>query len=229
MEKKDRLLRLIEHYSDGNKSEFARMIGVSPQAINTWISRNTFDIDIVYAKCINISPEWLLTGNGPMLKTSSDNKTNVEQQQVSTNKADESTPLVTYDPNVGVPYYDVDFVAGFDLIINDQTFLPTANIVVYGFEKAQMWCNATGNSMYPKICHGDMIALRECTLEDVQYGEIYAVVLDTIRTIKILRKSDDPNKFRFIPINTEEYDEQEFCKSRILHVFEVLGNVSRFM
>ncbi len=229
MEKKDRLLRLIEHYSDGNKSEFARMIGVSPQAINTWISRNTFDIDIVYAKCINISPEWLLTGNGPMLKISSDNKTNVEQQQVSTNKADESTPLVTYDPNVGVPYYDVDFVAGFDLIINDQTFLPTANIVVYGFEKAQMWCNATGNSMYPKICHGDMIALRECTLEDVQYGEIYAVVLDTIRTIKILRKSDDPNKFRFIPINTEEYDEQEFCKSRILRVFEVLGNVSRFM
>ena len=229
MEKKDRLLRLIEHYSDGNKSEFARMIGVSPQAINTWISRNTFDIDIIYAKCTNISPEWLLTGNGPMLKTSSDNKTNVEQQQVSTNKADESTPLVTYDPNVGVPYYDVDFVAGFDLIINDQTFLPTANIVVYGFEKAQMWCNATGNSMYPKICHGDMIALRECTLEDVQYGEIYAVVLDTIRTIKILRKSDDPNKFRFIPINTEEYDEQEFCKSRILRVFEVLGNVSRFM
>lgn len=229
MEKKDRLLRLIEHYSDGNKSEFARMIGVSPQAINTWISRNTFDIDIVYAKCINVSPEWLLTGNGPMLKISSDNKTNVEQQQVSTNKADESTPLVTYDPNVGVPYYDVDFVAGFDLIINDQTFLPTANIVVYGFEKAQMWCNATGNSMYPKICHGDMIALRECTLEDVQYGEIYAVVLDTIRTIKILRKSDDPNKFRFIPINTEEYDEQEFCKSRILRVFEVLGNVSRFM
>ena len=229
MEKKDRLLRLIEHYSDGNKSEFARMIGVSPQAINTWISRNTFDIDIIYAKCINISPEWLLTGNGPMLKTSSDNKTNVEQQQVSTNKADESTPLVTYDPNVGVPYYDVDFVAGFDLIINDQTFLPTANIVVYGFEKAQMWCNVTGNSMYPKICHGDMIALRECTLEDVQYGEIYAVVLDTIRTIKILRKSDDPNKFRFIPINTEEYDEQEFCKSRILRVFEVLGNVSRFM
>jgi phage repressor protein C with HTH and peptisase S24 domain len=229
MEKKDRLLRLIEHYSDGNKSEFARMIGVSPQAVNTWISRNTFDIDIIYAKCINVSSEWLLTGNGPMLKTSSDNNTNVEQQQVSTNTADESTPLVTYDPNVGVPYYDVDFVAGFDLIINDQTFLPTANIVVYGFEKAQMWCNATGNSMYPKICHGDMIALRECTLEDVQYGEIYAVVLDTIRTIKILRKSDDSNKFRFIPINTEEYDEQEFCKSRILRVFEVLGNVSRFM
>lgn len=68
MEKKDRLLSLIDHYSGGNKSEFARMIGVSPQAVNTWISRNTFDIDIVYAKCVNISPDWLLTGRGKMLK-----------------------------------------------------------------------------------------------------------------------------------------------------------------
>lgn len=233
MEINKRFEIIINSVYNGNQSAFAKAVGVTPTVIanvvGTRQGKPSFDVISKICANANISAEWLLTGKGPMLKTSSDNKTNVEQQQVSTNKADESTPLVTYDPNVGVPYYDVDFVAGFDLIINDQTFLPTANIVVYGFEKAQMWCNATGNSMYPKICHGDMIALRECTLEDVQYGEIYAVVLDTIRTIKILRKSDDPNKFRFIPINTEEYDEQEFCKSRILRVFEVLGNVSRFM
>lgn len=163
-----------------------------------------------------ISPEWLLTGNGPMLKP-----TALDTQI--------STPIVSYNPNVGVPYYDVDFVAGFDLIFNDQTITPTANIIVYGFEKAQIWCNVTGNSMYPKICHGDMIALRECTIDDVQYGEIYAVVLDTIRTIKILRKADDPGRLRFIPINTDEYDEQDFDKSRIIRIFEVLGNISRFM
>lgn len=233
MEINKRFEIIINSVYNGNQSAFAKAVGVTPTVIanvvGTRQGKPSFDVISKICANANISAEWLLTGKGPMLKTSSDNKTNVEQQQVSTNKADESTPLVTYDPNVGVPYYDVDFVAGFDLIINDQTFLPTANIVVYGFEKAQMWCNATGNSMYPKICHGDMIALRECTLEDVQYGEIYAVVLDTIRTIKILRKSDDPNKFRFIPINTEEYDEQDFCKSRILRVFEVLGNVSRFM
>ena len=33
--------------------------------------------------------------------------------------------------------------------------------------------------------HGDIIALRQCTVQDIQYGEIYAVVLDTIRTIKL--------------------------------------------
>lgn len=82
--------------------------------------------------------------------------------------------------------------------------------------------------MEPKINHGDIIALRHCRLEDIQYGEIYAVVLDTIRTIKILRRSKDPQQLRFIPINTQDYDEQEFPMSRITHIFEVVGSISKF-
>ena len=164
-----------------------------------------------------LSADWLLTGEGSMFKATYDD--------ISA----EPKPIVSYDPNVGVPYYDVDFAAGFDLMFNDQTVNPTANIVVYGFEKAKTWCNVTGDSMYPKICHGDMIALRECTLDDVMFGEIYAVVLDNIRTVKIIRKSKDPAMLRFIPINTEKYDEQEFKKSRIIRIFEVLGNISRFI
>ena len=60
---------LVEHFTNGNKSKFATMIGVTPQTINTWITRNTFDIELLFAKCENISAEWLLTGEGSMLKT----------------------------------------------------------------------------------------------------------------------------------------------------------------
>lgn len=70
MDKKDRLLQLIEHFSQGNKSQFAKMLGVTPQAITTWIARNTFDTDMIYANCFSISPHWLLTGEGEMLTTS---------------------------------------------------------------------------------------------------------------------------------------------------------------
>ena len=31
-----------------------------------------------------------------------------------------------------------------------------------------------------------------------------------------------------IPITTEDYDEQEFDKSRIMNVFEVIGSISKF-
>lgn len=213
MEKKDRLLSLIDHYSGGNKSEFARMIGVSPQAVSTWITRNTFDIDIIYAKCLNISPDWLLTGRGNMLKG--------EETE------DASAPVVSYDPKVGQPFYNVDFLGGFSEVYNSQVSVPDRNIIVPGFDRAKLWCNVTGHSMEPKINHGDIIALRPCTLDDIQYGEIYAVVLDTIRTIKILRKGSSKDLLRYVPINPN-FDEQEFAVKRIINIFEVIGSISKF-
>ena len=140
----------------------------------------------------------------------------------------EQLAQVSYEPTIGVPYYDVDFIAGFDQIFNDQTLLPAHNVVFKPFEKATLWCNVTGHSMEQKINHGDIIALKECTVDDVQYGEIYAVVLDTIRTVKILRKSEDPTKFRYVPVNKAEYDDQDFAKSRIIKIYEVLGSISKF-
>lgn len=217
MTKKERLEALIAHYSDGKPTRFAKHIGVAPSTISTWIARDTFDYDLLFAKCEMISPEWLLTGNGSMLKTALQEAMAVE-------------PVRSESPNKGAPYYDVDFLGGFDLTFNDQTINPEYNIDFRPFNKPGVtWVNITGHSMEPKINHGDIIALKECRLEDVQYGEIYAVVLDTIRTVKILRKSKDPNRMRYIPINEENYDEQEYDNSRILRIFEVLGNISRFM
>lgn len=213
MNKKGRLLQLISHFSSGNKSEFARMIGVSPQAINTWISRNTFDIDIVYSKCINVSPEWLLTGKGNMLKEENTDKF--------------SSPIVSYNSEVGQPYYDVDFLGGFSEIYNSQVSSPKHNIIVPGFDRAHLWCNVTGHSMEPQISHGDIIALRPCTIDDIQYGEMYAVVLDTIRTIKIIRRGSSKKFLRYVPINPN-FDEQEFEVNRIVNVFEVIGSISKF-
>lgn len=129
---------------------------------------------------------------------------------------------------MGKPYYDVDFEGGFDELYNSQAVVPANNIVIRGFESADLWCNVTGHSMEPKICHGDIIALRKCSIDDVQYGEIYAVVLDTLRTIKVLRRASSPDRFLFVPLNTEAFDPQEYPKSRILHIFEVIGSISKF-
>ena len=68
MSKKERLEAIIKHYSDGKPSVFAKLIGVAPSTISSWLSRDTLDYDLVFAKCENISSEWLLTGKGSMLK-----------------------------------------------------------------------------------------------------------------------------------------------------------------
>lgn len=196
--------------------------GVLSRAINNGTDIQAKWLSIIVENYPRYSTGWLLTGAGSMLK---DDLNGIK----TINEANPSfMPTTSMNPSVGTPYYDVDFIGGFDEVFNSQVNIPATNIVIRGFEKASLWCNVTGHSMEPKINHGDIIALRQCTLNDIQYGEIYAVVLDTIRTIKILRRSPDPSKLRFIPINTEDYDEQEFDKSRIMNVFEVIGSISKF-
>ena len=191
-----------------------RNIGASKGVLSRAIDKGT-DIQAKWIVQVvenypQYSAQWLLTGEGSMLKK------------------DEVPGKVSYDPKVGTPYFDVDFIGGFSEIFNDQTTLPACNVLVPGFEKASVWCNVTGHSMEPKINHGDIIALRECSINDIQYGEIYAVVLDTIRTIKILRRGSTPDKLLYVPINKPDYEEQEFAISRIIKVFEVIGSISKF-
>ena len=180
--------------------------GVLSRAINNGTDIQAKWLSIIVENYPRYSTGWLLTGAGSMLKDDLNGIKTIDEANPS------FMPTTSMNPSVGTPYYDVDFIGGFDEVFNSQVNIPATNIVIRGFEKASLWCNVTGHSMEPKINHGDIIALRQCTLNDIQYGEIYAVVLDTIRTIKILRRSPDPSKLRFIPINTEDHDEQEFEK-----------------
>lgn len=168
--------------------------------------------------CRDVSPEWLLTGRGEMMTPSLP----VPEASFGLDKRIYSAKTKT-----ATPYYDVDFVGGFDEVFNDQTIQPDDYINVPGFEKADLWCNVRGNSMSPIISNGDLIALRRCSFENIKFGEIYAVVMDELRTIKKIRSSESPDQLRFIPVNPD-YDEQTYDKKRILYVFEVLGSISRF-
>jgi hypothetical protein len=178
---------------------------------NNGISEDNISRFLAYAPDVN--PEWLLTGKGNMLKGENTDKF--------------SSPIVSYNSEVGQPYYDVDFLGGFSEIYNSQVSSPKHNIIVPGFDRAHLWCNVTGHSMEPQISHGDIIALRPCTIDDIQYGEMYAVVLDTIRTIKIIRRGSSKKFLRYVPINPN-FDEQEFEVNRIVNVFEVIGSISKF-
>ena len=221
---KDRILTFLE--SEGiKKADFYSTTGISDSNFKGKNLSSQLGGDAivkVLTSYPNLSADWLLVGAGSMLKDDLNGIQTADEANSST------LPTTSMNPSIGTPYYDVDFIGGFDEVFNSQVNIPATNIVIRGFEKASLWCNVTGHSMEPKINHGDIIALRQCTLNDIQYGEIYAVVLDTIRTIRILRRSPDPDKLRFIPINTEDYDEQEFDKSRIVNVFEVIGSISKF-
>lgn len=130
----------------------------------------------------------------------------------------------------GVPYYNVDFIGGFDIVMNDQTAIPEYFINFKKYNCADCWCNVTGHSMEPEITPGDIIALKR--VEDwrtyLPAGEIYGIVTTEHRTIKIVRPSDRDGYLRLIPINkSPEYAEQDIPMSIIISVYKVLGCVKR--
>ncbi len=59
---------IINHFNDGNKAKFASRLGIKPQALSMWFTRNSFDAELIYSKCEGISGDWLLSGKGEMLR-----------------------------------------------------------------------------------------------------------------------------------------------------------------
>lgn len=197
---KDRLLN-----SGYVLADVAKEMGVIPQTLNSLLQANDIKTGVLenIAKAINKSIYFFFESDGEL-----SNSVNLTS---------------------GVPYYDVDFCGGFDLVLNDQTYLPSGYINLPQYDKADSWANITGHSMEPLISNGDIIALRK--IEDWQtyilYGEIYGIMTDEWRTIKRVRKAQNPEYILLEPIN-KEYDEQEIPKSIIRGVWQVLGSVKKF-
>lgn len=129
----------------------------------------------------------------------------------------------------GVPYYDEDFLLGFDEILAPSNEHPEYLINMPGYEKATLWCNASGHSMEPEINNGDIIALQR--IDDfsfLPYGDVYGfVTTNGMRTIKRLGRSDRDGYYRLIPTN-KEYDTQDIPINKIALVYRVMGAMKAF-
>lgn len=135
------------------------------------------------------------------------------------------------DTSRGAPYYDVDFIAGFDLVLNDQTIKPAYYIDFMPFNDVDCWLNVSGKSMGPLIAHGDIVALKKLNgwRDFLLHGEIYAIVTEEFRTIKIIGKGQDADHFNLIPYNkSTDYSEQQIPKRLITHIFRVKGALKKF-
>ena len=205
---KDRLKELAKAYGMG-QNKFEASCGLGNGTINN--SRggvSSATLEKILATYPEVNVEWLVSGNGNMLKE------------------EEEKPVISYTE--GVPYYNVDFEMGFELMAADQTANPEYNISFSPYNKCDVWCNARGNSMYPTIASGDIIALKE--IKDFSFlvsGEIYAIVTSNgLRTIKRLR--DEGEEYVLIPDNKKDYSEQRINKHLVTRVYQVMGCMKMF-
>lgn len=69
----ERISYLVENKANNNKKKFAEMIGFAPQVVSNIVSgrksKPSFDVlNAIKASFVDVNSEWLLTGEGEMLK-----------------------------------------------------------------------------------------------------------------------------------------------------------------
>lgn len=178
---------LIRHYTKGNKAQFAKLLGVSAQTISAWIARNTFDAELIYAKCRYINPSWLLTGEGTMLSPSS-----AASNSITPSKSSPSIPTAHHAPQgskTGIPLIPLDAVAGFPAESGGGVRLEDCErYVIPEFENkgANFLIRVSGDSMVPLYYSGDLLACRKITdIRFFQWGTVY--VLETSQGVLVKR------------------------------------------
>lgn len=207
-----RLSEYIEYDAITTPSQFAAKAGIDASGFHKML-KGQLKITTATLKKIatayDLNFDWLLTGEGEMCA------------------ANEPTPEISYTD--GVPYFDVDFKLGFDEMEHPGAPNPEYLIRMPGYEKATLWCNASGHSMEPEINNGDILALQR--IDDfsfLPFGDIYGIITTNgMRTIKRLGRSIKDGYYRLIPTN-KDYDEQEIPIKAIAVVYRVMGAMKAF-
>ena len=222
MDKKSMLESIINHYASGNKSQMARILNVSPQAISTWLSRNTFDHELIYSKCENINPHWLLTGRGSMLKTD----TMPLMGDKDSLKEEDNCPVAipTNNPKEGIPLIPVNAMAG--ALTSEQTMLEYEcdRYVVPVFKGADFLIPVKGSSMYPKYSSGDIVACKRVPMTDLffQWNKVYVLDTNQGALIKRIKRGSDSEHILIVSDN-EAYEPFELPIRCIYNVAIVIG------
>lgn len=182
------------HLNYKTDTELADFLGVKQPTISTWRKRNTIDYELIIAKCNDIDANWLITGEGSMLKEKRTLKTVAEPLPSYRKTKDKVYDLQR------VPLFNLEATMGLVPVVNDNG-LDEEKIIDYISIPAMAICDgaiyASGDSMYPLLKAGDMVAYKkiEIDINNIFFGEIYilAIYMDqttTMKTIKFVKKSE---------------------------------------
>ena len=208
MDKKDRLEAIIGYYSNGKPSVFANFLGVAPSTISSWLARNTIDYDLIFAKCENLSSDWLLTGEGDMLRQADSLPT--------------ATPATV--PSEGIPLIPIEAMAGFGTGEVQVLEYECDRYVVPAFKDAEFLIQVKGSSMIPKYNSGDIVACKKLPMDQLffQWNKVYVLDTNQGALIKRVKAGSDNDHLLIISDNTN-YEPFELDKKFIHSVAIVIG------
>ena len=248
MDKKAMIEALIDHYTEGNKAQFAKLLGISPQTVSAWVTRHTFDSELIYTKCRYVNASWLLTGEGSMLQQPASDTPKIEKLQnqskknggewklskcvasTATLQKNDSSPHAIKLPQgsqKGIPLIPLSAMAGaFTSDISVMEY-ECERYVVPSFEGADFLIPVKGDSMQPTYLSGDLVACQKISLTDIffQWNKTYVLDTDQGALIKRVCQGSDTDHILLVSDN-ECYPPFELSLSH-LHAIALVRGIIR--
>lgn len=152
-----------------------------------------------------ISPEWLLTGNGPMLRS------------------DLPVARPATEPGAGIPLIPINAMAG--MFTGEQVVLELEcdRYVVPVFKEAEFLITVKGSSMIPKYNSGDIVACKRMPLDTFfQWNKVYVLDTEQGPLIKRVKKGTTEDTLTIFSDNPS-YEPFELPRTKIYHIALVVG------
>lgn len=207
---------------NNSTKDFAIALNVSSQAVSNYI-RNGYNvgrevIENILKICPSVDSNWLLTGEGLMLK--SDNRGLIVNDPI------------TISIDEGQPILDIRICAGqgIGLFGDENKVLSRVNIPDF---KGCVGVIVYGESMYDKYAPGDAVFVRE--ISDCNYienGQPYIVITKEDRLLKLVYQEND--KLSLVSYNTvlnpdgrRTFPDMVVEADDILFLYKVVGRLAR--
>lgn len=214
IDKKLILNKIKDAYGFSKDSDFANFIGIKPQTLSSWYTRNTFDVDLLYSKCVGVNSDFLLSGVGSVFKPKR------EVQGVFENPP--PTLYLSKTDNIiqhqSVPLYDVQASASVVALFRDKNSeKPIDHITIPNLPKCDGAIYVSGDSMYPLLKSGDIIMYKKVAnaIENMFWGEMYLVSLinddgDEFVMVKWLHKSEKGDEYVKLVSENRHHQPKDF-------------------
>ena len=220
-----RIQSIIDQRYNANKSAFASAIGVGATVIQNIVGarqgKPSYDVIEKICANANISPEWLLTGNGDMLKSTAKHEPTSAPQR----------PAVTIYPaehvddwHQGIPLIPFSAMAGALRGEIQVCEYECEHYIVPEFKTANFLITINGDSMLPTYKSGDIVACQREAMTSVFFQWNRPYVLDTAQgaILKRIRPGSDKEHILIVSDNPA-YNPFELPLSEIYSVALVVG------
>lgn len=203
----ERIKQYID-YKSISVAAFEKSIGMSNASFGKCLKKGgaigTDKLENILSVYPDISPNWLLTGNGTMLRN--------------------STELTPTKDGTGIPLIPVEAMAG--CFTGSQTVLlqECDHYVVPAFKNADFLIYVRGDSMQPRYYSGDMVACKMLSPTDLffQWGKVYVLDTDQGALIKKVEQGTDDETITLVSEN-ENYKPFQIPRRAVYHIAIVMG------